>query len=150
MTAQRVTLFSIGARYRPQMFFLPQPALFEGWGRKNELERGSPGNRTRNLRILVAPSLYGGAMRKRTVAGESIEHLRAALGMLKVRTSNDGMVHLSGSLEPQFGNPLLRAVQRIERELLAQDEAYGDPGVRTSEQRRADAFVLLAERLAGP
>lgn len=87
-------------------------------------------------------------MRQRTVAGESIELLRAALGKLQHRTTSDGMVELTGSLEPELGEPLWRAVLRIEKELLAQDVAQGDPDVRTTEQRRADAFVLLAERLS--
>jgi hypothetical protein len=50
-------------------------------------------------------------------------------------------------LEPQLGEPLLRAVTRIERELLDQDVACGDPNVRTTSDRRVDAFVLLAKRL---
>lgn len=86
-------------------------------------------------------------MRQRNVAGESIELLRAALAKLHHRTTSDGMVELTGSLEPELGNPLWRAVLRIERELLAQDAAQGVPDARTTEQRRADAFVLLVERL---
>ncbi len=86
-------------------------------------------------------------MRQRNVAGESIELLRAALGKLQHRTTSDGMVELTGNLEPELGDPLWRAVLRVEEELLAQDEAQGDPDVRTTEQRRADAFVLLAERV---
>ncbi len=86
-------------------------------------------------------------MRQRTVAGESIETLRAALGKLKHRTTSTGMVELTGSLEPDLADPLLRAVLRIDKELLAQDVARGDADVRTTEQRRADAFVALAERL---
>lgn len=57
------------------------------------------------------------------------------------------MVKFTASLEPELGDPLLRALLRIEKELLAQDVAKGDPEVRTTEQRRADAFVVLAERL---
>lgn len=86
-------------------------------------------------------------MRQRIVAGESIELLGAALGKLKHRKTNDGMVEFSGSLEPDLGEPLLRALLRIEKELLDRDVAHGDPDVRTTEQRRADAFVVLVERL---
>jgi hypothetical protein len=86
-------------------------------------------------------------MRERTVAGESIEVLRGALGKLKHRTTTNGMVEVKGTLEPEFGEPLCRALVRIENDLLAQDVAQGDPDLRTAEQRRADAFVLLAERL---
>jgi hypothetical protein len=86
-------------------------------------------------------------MRQRTVAGESIELLRAALGKLKYRRMSDGMVELTGTLEPELGDPLWQAVLRIERDLLDQDVAQGDSEVRTTEQRRADAFVVLTERL---
>ena len=86
-------------------------------------------------------------MRQRNVAGEPIELLRLALGKLRYRTTSDGMIELTGSLEPELGDPLWRALLRIERELLAQDAAHADPDVRTTEQRRADAFVLLVERL---
>ena len=86
-------------------------------------------------------------MRQRTVAGESIEVLRVAIGKLKPRTTTDGMVELSGTLEPEFGEPLWRAIVRIGNDLLAQDVAQGDPDLRTNEQRWADAFVILSERL---
>ena len=86
-------------------------------------------------------------MRQRTVAGESIELLRAAFGKLKHRMTSDGMMEVTGTLEPELGEPLCRAVLRIERELLDQDVAEGDPDARTTEQRRLDAFVRLAERL---
>lgn len=81
------------------------------------------------------------------VAGEPVELLCAALGKLQHRTRSDGMVELTGSLEPELGDPLWRAVLRIEKKLLDQDVAQGDPDVRTTEQRRADAFVHLVERL---
>lgn len=86
-------------------------------------------------------------MTQRTLAGESIEVIRAALGKLRHRTTSTGMVELTGRLAPELGNPLRRAVLRIERELLEQDVAEGDPKVRTTAQRRADAFVLLVQRL---
>jgi hypothetical protein len=86
-------------------------------------------------------------MEERTVAGEPLELLEAAFGQLKHRKQSNGMVELSGKLDPELGEPLLRAVIRIEGELLEQDVAYGDPDVRTISQRRVDAFVLLAERL---
>ena len=86
-------------------------------------------------------------MAERTVAGEPLELLQAAFAKLKHRKRSDGMVELSGNLEPELGEPLLRAVIRIEGELLDQDVAYGDPDARTISERRADAFVLLAERL---
>ena len=86
-------------------------------------------------------------MSEGTVAGESIEVLQAAIAKFTHRTTSDGMVELCGVLEPELGDPLVRAVGRIEVELLAQDVAHGDPDVRTTEQRWADAFVVLTERL---
>jgi hypothetical protein len=86
-------------------------------------------------------------MEKRTVAGEPLELLQAAFAKLKHKKRSDDMVDLSLKLDPELGEPLLRALLRIERELLDQDVSYGDPHVRTTSQRRADAFVLLAERL---
>jgi hypothetical protein len=86
-------------------------------------------------------------MVNRTVAGEPLELLQAAFAKLQHGKRSDGMVELFGKLDPELGEPLLRAVVRIERELLDQDVAHGDPDVRTTSERRADAFVLLAERL---
>ena len=86
-------------------------------------------------------------MEQRKVAGEPIELLQVAFAQLKHRKRSDGMVQMSLTLSRDLGEPLVRALTRIEMELLAQDEADGDPSVRTTSQRRADAFVLLAERL---
>lgn len=57
------------------------------------------------------------------------------------------MMELKGTLEPELGGPLVRAILRLEGELLAQDEVLGNPDPPTAEQRAADAFVLLAECL---
>jgi hypothetical protein len=86
-------------------------------------------------------------MGERTVAGEPLELLQAAFAKLKHRKRSDGMIEVSGKLAPELGEPLLRAAIRIERELLDQDVADGDSDVRTTSERRADAFVLLAEQL---
>jgi hypothetical protein len=86
-------------------------------------------------------------MGERTVAGEPLEILQTAFAKLKHRKRSDGMVELSGKLDPELGEPLVRAVIRIERELLDQDVAFGAPDVRTTSERRADAFVWLADRL---
>jgi hypothetical protein len=86
-------------------------------------------------------------MGERTVAGEPLELLQAAFAKLKHRKRSDGMVELAGTLDPELGESLLRAVIRIEGELLDQAAAFGDSDVRTTSERRADAFVLLAERL---
>lgn len=57
------------------------------------------------------------------------------------------MAEVTGELEPALGEPLLRALSRIEMELLDLDARYGVPEIRTTSERRVDAFVLLAERL---
>ncbi len=86
-------------------------------------------------------------MDQRTVAGEDIELLVSALSKFMHRKTKDGMVQLSATLDRELGAPLQRALLRIERELLNADLAGGGPIERTSEQRGADAFVLLVERL---
>lgn len=42
------------------------------------------------------------------------------------------MVEVTGVLKPELAEPLLRAVLRIEMELLGHDVAQGDPDVRTT------------------
>jgi hypothetical protein len=81
------------------------------------------------------------------VAGEPVEMLQAALAKMTHRRASDGMVEISLSLEPALGEPLRRALLRIEKELLDHDTAHGGPDVRTTPQRLADAFVVLTERL---
>jgi hypothetical protein len=85
-------------------------------------------------------------MEPKTVAGEPLELLQAAFGKIKPRKTNDGWVRFSVTLEPELGEPLLRALLRIERELLDHDVAQGSPDVRTAPRRKADAFVVLCER----
>jgi hypothetical protein len=86
-------------------------------------------------------------MEQKTVAGEPIEVLQAALAKMTHRKASDGMVEISLSLEPELGEPLRRALLRIEKELLDHDMAHGGPAVRTTPQLLADAFVVLTERL---
>jgi hypothetical protein len=72
-------------------------------------------------------------------------------GLLAFRDSmaleSDGSCSASVRLEPGVGEPLIRALMRVEAELLREDsELVGLPGAprRTSEQRSFDAFVRLA------
>jgi hypothetical protein len=95
----------------------------------------------------VTGYLYGAGMEQKTVAGEPIEVLQAALAKMTHRKASDGMVEISLSLEPELGEPLRRALLRIEKELLDHDMAHGGPAVRTTPQLLADAFVVLTERL---
>ena len=58
------------------------------------------------------------------------------------------MVEASATLDRDLGGPLLRAVKAIEQELLDEDVARRAVHTRTPAQRRADAFILLFERLS--
>lgn len=83
------------------------------------------------------------------VAGEPAEVLLRALRQLTWRKTGTGMVRFSASLDQELGEPLYRALTRIERELRDADRvARRDVHVRTPEQRRADALAALALRLA--
>jgi hypothetical protein len=85
------------------------------------------------------------------VAGESAETLLVALAHIEWGEEVDGMMSGSVRLEPELGRPFMRAMMRIEAELLAHDaDAYGQPDVeeRTPEQRAADAFVALTLRVS--
>ncbi|MDQ3962946.1 MAG: hypothetical protein M3277_03410 [Actinomycetota bacterium] len=86
-------------------------------------------------------------MRQRSVAGESIELLRG--GSRETPAQDDARRHGGAGWQPRARTrgALVAGRARIEEELLTQDVAQGDPDVRTTEQRRADAFVLLAERI---
>jgi hypothetical protein len=81
-------------------------------------------------------------MNPRIVAGEPTDVLLAALRQLAFRRTGADTVRISGTLNRELGEPLHRALTRIERELLAQDKAGGGrTHARTLEQRRADALV---------
>lgn len=95
----------------------------------------------------VGSSTVKGVERK-IVAGEPAEVLLAAFRQMELRRASSGTVRLSATLSRELGEPLLRALTWIERELLDLDRSRGGGGpVRTTAQRRADALVVLAERL---
>jgi hypothetical protein len=85
-------------------------------------------------------------MDRKTVAGESADVLLKAFLQFKWRKSA-GMVEASAKLGRDLGRPLLRAVETIEQELLDEDVARRAVHSRTPDQRQADAFVLLFDRL---
>ena len=67
-----------------------------------------------------------------------------------MKLESDGLFHAQGQLEPDRGNPLRRALMRVEAELLGEDaDAIGTAHEeeRSHEQRAADALVRLSERL---
>ena len=63
---------------------------------------------------------------------------------------DDGMASMHTTLPAEQAAPLTRAMFRVEAELLQRDARVWDElaRTRTSENRRADAFLLLAQRVA--
>ena len=85
------------------------------------------------------------------VAGEPALTLLEAFQQFKWKKPRNGMQTATFSLEPRLGNPLIRALMRVEAELLLEDaDRYGhaDAEDRTHEQRACDALVALALRVA--
>jgi hypothetical protein len=87
-------------------------------------------------------------MDSKIVAGERVEVLVAALRQMESRKTREGWVRISATLDREVGEPLHRALVRIERELLAQNRRDGGADSPTAGQRRADALVVLVDRLA--
>jgi hypothetical protein len=88
------------------------------------------------------------------IYGESVEALMPGLLTMadNMNLTKDGSRHFSVRLEPERGNPLYRALMRVEAELLSEDaDAVGTPheSQRSYEERAADALVRLAEALGG-
>jgi hypothetical protein len=78
------------------------------------------------------------------VAGEPTRLLFEALEQFDRKSRRDGMTHFTAVLEPRLGVPFMRALQRVELELLRDDDAPAG----TPEQRAADALVVLVLRVA--
>ena len=86
-----------------------------------------------------------------TVYGERVGDLLPGLFAFKDAMSidDDGMYRSSVTLQPAIGAPLSRALMRAEAELLqdAADVGTSKAIHRTYEQRAADAFVRLVQRV---
>jgi hypothetical protein len=83
------------------------------------------------------------------VAGERRDELIAALLEARLSPATGGVVRLNIDLPENC--PLIRALMRVEAELILMDAdamARGRFAPRTSDQRRADAFMALALRAA--
>ena len=77
--------------------------------------------------------------------GDPLPGLRAFMDA--ATTDDDGWYHSSVTLEPAVAQPLMRAMTRVEAELMLEDaEQIGEAGYceRAPAQRSADAFVRLA------
>jgi len=95
---------------------------------------------------------YARPMTDVRVAGEPAETLLMALARIEWDSEeSDGSTSGSCVLEPALGRPLIRALMRVEAELLEHDaNSFGQPDVemRTHEQRSADALIALALRVS--
>lgn len=84
------------------------------------------------------------------IAGELRDDLLRALSYVETESGPDGSYIVNGDLPPEVAPPFIRAIMRIEAELLLHDALqvtidHGEP--RTPEERRADAFLALALRV---
>jgi hypothetical protein len=84
------------------------------------------------------------------IAGVSRDTLIRALLLIRFRRTPSGMCRIRGTLPPFLANPLVRALDRVEEDLLQIDLEGGQGAMdRTSEQRRADALLELVIRVDG-
>ncbi|WP_084524238.1 hypothetical protein [Nocardia inohanensis] len=84
------------------------------------------------------------------VAGERRADLMRALFYVSTEDAPDGGYIVTGDLPPEVAPPFVRAIMRIEAELLLQDAELvtveeGEP--RTPEERRTDALIALLLRV---
>ncbi|WP_405486607.1 hypothetical protein [Nocardia sp. NBC_00511] len=84
------------------------------------------------------------------VAGELRADLLRALSYVSTEDTPDGGYIVNGDLPPEVAPPFIRAIMRIEAELLLQDAElvtveHGEP--RTPEERRTDALIALLLRV---
>ena len=84
------------------------------------------------------------------IAGERRTDLLRALSYVSTESQPDGGYVVNGDLPPDVAPPFIRAIMRVEAELLLNDAELvtveeGEP--RTPEERRTDAFVALVLRV---
>ena len=69
----------------------------------------------------------------------------------ELQPSSDGMMRFRARIEPEYGDPLMRAWRRIEAEMLLDDAdliGTADGEQRTYDQRAYDALMELVHRIA--
>ena len=94
---------------------------------------------------MTTPSVH------RLVEGEPLDLLAEALLQFDLQEQPDGTWSVTTLLQPDVGNPFVRALMRVEARLLLEDaDRVGTPGAeyRTPEQRKADALVILVTAVA--
>ncbi|MEV6072813.1 hypothetical protein AB0L82_40250 [Nocardia sp. NPDC052001] len=84
------------------------------------------------------------------VAGEKRSDLVRALSYVSMEDAPDGGTIVNGDLPPDIAPAFVRAIMRIEAELLLNDAELvtidqGEP--RTPEERRTDALIALLLRV---
>lgn len=100
----------------------------------------------------VTGPFYVRSMTPTLIAGEPVDVLIEALQQVELQPTRNGMSSMSMRLAPRLAAPFLRALMRVEAELLLDDAdrlATEDQEDRSHEQRAADAFVALALRVSG-
>lgn len=83
------------------------------------------------------------------VAGEPVDLLRSALLAMHLASRDDDYVGLRAEMTPEAGCALVRAVMRIEAELLLTEARtigpdHQDP--RDDDDRRLEAFLIVIRR----
>ncbi|MEV0028592.1 hypothetical protein [Nocardia sp. NPDC050793] len=84
------------------------------------------------------------------VAGERRTDLLHALSYVHTEAGPDGEYIVNGDLPPEVAPPFIRAIMRVEAELLLHDAelvTVDNEEPRTPEERRTDAFVALVLRI---
>jgi hypothetical protein len=91
-------------------------------------------------------------MNEVVVAGESASLLVEAFSHIEFGPLRHGMHRVSGTLEPRLAAPFIRALMRVEAEMLLGDAdlvSEHEHELRTQPQRAADALVALVLRVHG-
>lgn len=84
------------------------------------------------------------------VAGERRVDLLRALSYVSTESGPDGEYIVNGDLPPEVAPPFIRAIMRVEAELLLHDAelvTVDNEEPRTPDERRTDAFVALVLRI---
>ncbi|MEV0249344.1 hypothetical protein AB0H76_22280 [Nocardia sp. NPDC050712] len=84
------------------------------------------------------------------VAGERRSDLLTALSYVSTDYGPDGEYIVNGDLPPEVAPPFIRAIMRVEAELLLHDAelvTVDNEEPRTPDERRTDAFVALVLRI---
>jgi hypothetical protein len=86
-----------------------------------------------------------------TVAGELLDELVDAAAFIRIQPVRGGWSKVSADLPEAVAAPFLRALRRVETDLVIEDalqSAGGRPIERSAERRSADAFVVLMQRIS--